>query len=234
MKIAHSSFAISILSGVFFLSPATAQNSAQPTLKGHSIGESAAIFLAHSPTTRAARDACQNGSSSDHNIDPWSAAERYRKELSNGTSCDTLVHIRFDDPHITFHLINPSERVMFDSIAGNDKTAVGVLDFIGSVNFTDGRLDLIEVQQSGSWDDLQHDFEQKFGQPTHTFPQEVQNGYGAHFTLMKVEWDRPDHIVIATEGMTSALVHSFVIEMMSPSFYKHYQNGLNQRKNSLD
>ncbi|MDR3762601.1 MAG: hypothetical protein P4M01_00745 [Acidobacteriota bacterium] len=209
-----------------------------PAVKGHFLGETPREFLAKSPQLRNKIASCrQHPDGGDEGVRQFTNqfAELGGTHL---TTCSDLLKTNFNDPDVSFtvvniKLFNPAVEKLLNMFSDKDSPVdqsqqamlhayEGFLEFYGSVEFSHGRLVTIEAIEEGSWDDLRADLIHKFGNPNSVEQSQVQNNYGAVFTLSVATWKRPGYVVLANEMINlQSLVRSVDLQITTAERASH-------------
>jgi len=202
----------SVTLSVLFLFAALA-GAQPPKLKGHVIGESVQRFLEISTVLRFHVDLCRR--------DP----DAIRRQEGDTSSCIDLLNAvaRAGEDLI--------EEDRFNHLLMGPKN----LDFIGYVEFSGGKLTILGVNLEGQWNDLYPNLFKKFGKPTTEDSVEMQNGYGARFSLPQATWVRPSYEVNAHEDIIALTQTHFVqVEIVAASRMRELDVETSARRNPLD
>lgn len=120
----------------------------------------------------------------------------------------------------------------------NCLAAPSVLEFLGYVEFTNGTLTMMGIDQYDSWSVVYGDLIKKFGRPTSQGVQEAQNDYGARFVLPNAKWLRSGYAVFATDnlqyGWLTGNTRFVLVELATASRVKEIRQDEETRKSDLD
>ena len=184
-----------------------------PTVKGHAIGESVSSFFHASRALEMAVDSCANPNAYQNS--------RFR---ADGETCQ----------QISSAMAGKRTRISND-LARELMGSESILPFTGYVEFSAGKLSMMEVDlYSENWNTVYPDLLKKFGRPTKTDTVELQNGYGARYSLPTVSWVRPGYVVDASENMTMLYAHFIVIEMATSERMKELEKEKQREGSPLD
>jgi hypothetical protein len=184
-----------------------------PTIKGHAIGESVSSFFHASRALEMAVDSCANPS-----------AYRNSKYKADEETCEQIASA----------MAGKRSRISND-IAHELMVSESILPFVGYVEFSAGKLSMMEVNLYGDdWNTVYPDLLKRFGKPTKVDTLELQNGYGARYSLPTVSWVRPGYVVDASENMTILSAHFITIEMATSDRMKELQKEEQLQGSPLD
>ena len=224
------------------LSLLTAQTPQQPTIKGHHLGETIAQFMASSPTLRDRLVYCIQHPEADPQQDNSPLAGLIQQSGLVNSSCSEVV--KLTRPGATVLIRQGAFEDMLTGLVqllGGDKKQGPPppeiprnLDFSGSVQFTDGRVALLELRLPGNWADSEDDLVSKFGHPTKAGSTTMQNTYGATDRIADVYWERPGYVAHAYETIDGNMNRFVTVEMMTPVVFQQWKQSRASRKNSLD
>jgi hypothetical protein len=168
--------------GVLFLSTVCAAGQVPP-IKGHVLGETMQQFLTVSSVMRRLVAHCRTNPN-ELLTDPHASVE-------NGDvppSCQDLLNA-----------VDGKGTIAFTEDFADVYMAPHFFEFCGEVEFSDGRLDMLNICLTDPWSDVYSSLIKKFGNPTSTDTIEMQNGYGAIFYYPEATWEKPGYQVKASE-----------------------------------
>jgi hypothetical protein len=172
-----------------------------PSIKGHSLGESVTQFVSKLDGDSQQRFAACNATVIASMAMARATDKKERKALAEQATpsleCRTFLSTAFADGEGTKESptviksndsTNPLYHLTGNIIGG------GLLRFEGVAEFEEGYLVSWGVPV-GPWDAGWAGAKEKFGQPSSTDVQGVQNGFGATWSVHSAVWEKPNYVV---------------------------------------
>ena len=229
---------ILILAAVF---ACHAQTTTTPTIKGHTLGESFQQFITKSnDVTREQMQKCQTKASDKKEM---GSAEAALNDYKFSERCKDFLHtLNAPSMNGTFNCADPAvfpadeveklRALAPDKSAADftqeyiDRANVSCFEFSGTPTFDGNRLVEISLRFGPkAWDAVLADVVSKFGKPTETQIDTVQNAYGAKFDLQRVTWITHEYVVVAFEklNLPYSLVRLVEVHITDHAYFQKQQ-----------
>jgi hypothetical protein len=166
-------------------------------VKGHKIGESVAQFLEEAGTPYLL-DRC-------HELPAASEVERARERSDRGYDHaldGTILHKQTKEER---EQRKAAQKLGLDlyicsnlvAAANGQRAEMDIVNLLYQATFDGGALIRVDIPElPGGFRDLLQDLEDKYGRPKATTSEELQNAYGATFTVGRAFWQMPDGVQI--------------------------------------
>ncbi len=208
------------------------QAQTSPTIKGHKLGESLQEFVNNaSPTTTYLINSCKSDTDSENYswcVGIYGITTLLAKPDVSPTGIDMKCDTKAVDFQNVGALASPLGKTYIQSWCA---------DFDGEITFEGNKLVRIQTKiiPTGPWSQSYSSLVNKFGKPTTTQSQVLQNGFGARFRTTDGLWVSKGYSVRAQELLNDDLSRYVTVEMMTPAYaHEQIQEEQKAHANTLD